>query len=110
VYTVVVAVCVMLMYGGMYVVCECIRYFGFFLLHPISVCQVWLDRTDKRDAQRVTHVRLIYTQALSVAKETYIRINTEGIMCVQHQVCVASVFSSNGRGTAAGRGTCGALG
>jgi len=25
-------------------------------------------------------------RALSVAKETYVRINEEGIMCVQHQV------------------------
>ena len=25
-------------------------------------------------------------QALSVAKETYVRINDEGIMCIQHQV------------------------
>jgi hypothetical protein len=25
-------------------------------------------------------------KALSVAKETYIRINEEGIMCIQHQV------------------------
>ena len=39
----------------------------------------------------------IYTlgmKALSVAKETYIRINNDGIMCVQHQVIDITIYSN----------------
>jgi hypothetical protein len=36
----------------------------------------------------------VWWQALAVSKETYIRINREGIMCVQHQVssCAAARY------------------
>lgn len=41
---------------------------------------------------KVDSFDLYFHQALSIAKETYLRVNAEGILCVQHQVNVTLIL------------------